>query len=245
MKSATSPASLVPLAFRKHKSSKSSSKSKTKSKLSNTNGSPLSVSLGTFSPPFDVVNELSVNRDDYVGNDPFTISYVPSFLRTCIDRVRARVVSVSKPGLAITCACCITYGIRLISHHPDIKELLRLKEQLDLIDSSNINMDDLEELAAWFRSFPITVPSHSAYTARKHNIYLPEHLKLELFDLGSELGTGGTSLATLAIMVTMADQTRVILAEHAELLNYSIDAFLRRVQIRVKVGTALLESLSP
>lgn len=239
---ATKPNQLVPISF----IPRSSRPKLKRSAFGNSPNNPpsQSLSLGKFSPPFDLLSELALNRDEYVGTESFTILDVPSYLRTCIDRTRARVISLSKPGLAITCAACITYGIRLISQHPDVKELMRLKEELDMIEGKNIPLDDLEELNSWFRSFSICIPSHTAYTSSRSNIYLTEYLKLELFDLGSELGTSASKLATLAIMVTMADQTNIILMEHATILNQTIDTFLRRIQTRLKVGKILLEDLT-
>lgn len=190
-------------------------------------------------PAFDVIAELSTNRDAYTGGEAFALCQFPATLRTCADRLRQAVPASKKPGLSPTIACCISNGVMVIASHEDIRSLLSVKSRLDSVsDAADAGL--VEEIGTWFTRFPLGVDNSSLSSVYRQNISLPEDVKSPACDLSSELGVSASALCTMAVMVTLATQP-AMLPTHHERLNRTVDAFFRRVRIRSKAAVVLLE----
>lgn len=203
---------------------------------------PTAVSMkpSSYSPPFDVVQELSANRDTYVGDQQATIYQFPSYLRTCLDRVRARVDAASKPGLSIALSCCTSAGLQVLVKSPVIKSLLALKEEFDLCDE--VDAWTSEELANLFRSFSLSIPDSTLSDSRKQNLSIPDHLRSSLGSLSSDLGMSFSALVILCIMIALADQSAVLEERQRELVA-GVELFLRRAQVRLRILQVLVDEL--
>lgn len=196
-----------------------------------------------FRPIFDLISELSHNREAYQGSEAFTLCFVPSYLRTCLERVRARVgqVATSKPGLSVTVAACIDYGTSAIHGQDDVARLIDIKNELDLMDG--VKADYLDQVVGWIRGFNMAVPNaNGAHSVKRMNIFLNEYLKMRLFDMASDLGMSASNLSTIATMYAIADQPG-ILPEHSELLHAGVYSFIRQVKLRTSMAKALTDWL--
>lgn len=206
----------------------------------NARTSALRFDRASWRPPFDITSELATSRDDYSGDIPVTIYALPSYLRTSLDRVRARVVDTSKPGLSPTITACLSCGISILGAQPDIRGLLSLKEQLDLTEDVDAWLAD--DIAAVFGSFRLGASDRAMSGATRVNILVTERIKNAVSSLATDIGASFSSLASIATMIALHDQPAV-LKERREEMETSIDAFLRRAKIRLKVLSALIEVL--
>lgn len=195
-----------------------------------------------FGPPFDVVHELTHNRSAYVGDEWLSFPYFPSYLRTCLDRVRRACSDETgtRPGLAVTVSCCLTYGLTVLAHDPDVGALLQMKERLDAASSTDV--ESLEELAEWFRGFSLGTLDISGSGGHRQNITVPPHVRSQLCEFSADLGTYSSSLGVLAMSITLADQT-ALLPQRKDELSTAIDRFFKRVITRRRVAEVWLESL--
>lgn len=130
----------------------------------------------SWRPPFDITEELASNRETYAGTEPVTIYTFPTYLRTCLDRVRSRVVSTSKPGLSPTITACLSSGISILGAQTEIRELLSLKERFDLIDNADAWLVD--DLAAVFNFFPLSTSDRSMAGSGRQNVQLTSGVKI-------------------------------------------------------------------
>lgn len=220
----------------------SSSKPSAKSHIQSHNrvGGVAPLNPLTFVPPFDVLTELADNKDQYSGDEQQTIYNFPDYLRTALDRVRARVVTTSKPGLSPTITCCMSYGLEALSACEDVKTLLALRDRCDLTDNPDSWL--VEEVAAIFRFFPLTLPDYSLSLSHKQNVALTESVKKDTAKISSDLGTSFSAIAILSVMITLVDQP-CVMKERRENIQRIIDGFLRRAKIRRGVMEALLDTV--
>lgn len=196
-----------------------------------------SLNPDTFVPPFDVLNELAHNKEQYVGDQYQTIYGYPSYLGTSLDRIRARVITTNKPGMLPTITCCLSYGLETLGSHPDVVSLIMLKERFDLLE--NVDSDLNDEVATVLRSFPLAIPDLAFSRCTKQNVALTETLKKEVYRIAGELGVSFSVVVILSLMVTLADQPSV-LKDRRDMINQCLERFLIRVKIRAKLIEALL-----
>lgn len=212
--------------------------SRSRSGSRNGNGRIAATDPREFALPFDLISELTTRREEYKGTEMFTLCFIPSYLRTCLDRVRARVVSADRIGLSVTAAACIDYGLTQVEKHPDIVRILEIRTKLHMLE--RVDAENLQEVLDWLQAFPISVPnSGGAAAVKRMNISLSEHLRMRLSELSGDLGTSKSALATLAIMHTLSEQP-CILPEHEASLRDGVDGFVRRVKIRAGIAEVLV-----
>lgn len=165
----------------------------------------------------------------------------PAFLRTCVDRIRSRAaeLSSSRPGISPAVTCCMMYGLQLIAGNAEVREMLQMKAQLDAVSSDDLDAGDVDELAGWFRSFPLSVPDDRMIGVRRLNVNMPSIAKQMLHELSGELGASASTLAVIAVGVGIQTQP-AMLEGHRESLDKMVDVFFRRVARRKRVAEGLL-----
>lgn len=191
--------------------------------------------------PFDLLEELESNRDEYKGTEPLTLYMMPGYFKTCLDRVRSRVVDGSKPGLSVTCAACITYGIKALAAHGDILELVKMKDRLNRVD--NVSAIEVEELAMWFRTFPLWTPNTMTTGGRRQNILIGEYLKMDITEVSEELGMSSSSLAITAISIALCELRDILLPDHIMMLSEAANGLMSRLKMRRRVAEMLIQML--
>jgi hypothetical protein len=190
--------------------------------------------------PFDLLEELESNRDEYKGTEPLTLYMMPGYFKTCLDRVRSR-VGDGKPGLGVTCAACITYGIKALVAHRDIVELVKMKDKLNRVD--NVSAIEVEDIAMWFRMFPLWVPNATTTGGRRQNILIGEYLKMDITEVSEELGMSASSLAITAISIALCELKDILLSDHITMLSEAANGLMSRLKMRRRVAEVLIQML--
>ncbi len=196
---------------------------------------PGSLDPSTYRPEFDAISELAYNRDYYSGEHQLSVYSFPSYLRTCLDKIRAHSAQVgdSKPGISAAISCCVYYGMQCIQSNDDVKELLKIKEQLDLDD--NLDSEYAEELAVWFRSFTMSVLDGSGTGSKRQSVYMPQELKQSVCAFSGEIGVGYSVTVTIAAMTTLSLQNHIS-KENKSLLDTAVDRFYHRIGLRREIA---------
>lgn len=200
-----------------------------------------STDPSTFRPEFDAISELAYNRDQYTGEHQLSIYSFPSYLRTCIDKIRAHAGQMStsgKPGISAAIACCVYHGMKCLQSNDDIKELIRLKEQFDLDDKLNTRY--AEEIAIWFRSSTISVLDGSGTGTKRQSLYVPEELRQSVCSFSTEIGVVYSVTVTIAAMITLSLQNHIS-KENKALLESAVDAFYDRMSLRREFAEVLMK----
>jgi hypothetical protein len=200
---------------------------------------------GLFLPPFDVIEQLTNEKDRYVGEKGsegnISIYHIPSIVSTNLERMRARVVSVNKVGLSPAIACCASYGISVLSRDAAICELAQRKADLNNLDSVLIrSADDYNEVATLLQRFEIGIPDMGGHAVKKTNVKLPLWLKQAVSGLANDTGCSAWALLILACMVTLSIQPQTV-DGHKEVLQTYVEKFLRRVVFRNRIAATLME----
>lgn len=201
-------------------------------------GRPASMHPDEMVPAFDVVHQLSKHPDRHHGDSSLSILGFPGFLRTNLDRIRAHVDPY--PSVSKTVCCCISGGLTGISRNEQIQGLIDLKLRFDRMPAE-ADTDDLEDVAMWFRSFPLGIPNPTFSAARRLNVAITEPVKGRLQEMADRLGLSQSSLAGLAVMVVLADQTQTAKRDR-QTLEKILSLFVARIRRRQRVGEVLLES---
>lgn len=196
------------------------------------------ASLAALAASIDVAEELAEDKDAYTGEEWFTITSLPSYLRPNLDRIRRRVDP--RPGMGPTVACCLEHGLKSITSRDEIQGLLKLKETMDRTTWDSASF--AHQIDEWYRSFLTGVDVGSGTKAGRQNIAIPKHTKIALSEAASDLGMAATQLAVLSITSTMSYQPDVIPTD-ADTMARTVAGFLRKVEVRRRMGEAMLTAL--
>jgi hypothetical protein len=200
------------------------------------------------SPGFDILTELSENRDAYKGGDvQLTIYKFPSSLVTILSQVSIRVPLVNnsnKPGLSITALCALNHGFNVIQSNSSIHNLLTIRERFDEVGAGAGTKDSwlVEGVSNIFQSFPLSVIDNPMGLPKSLNIHIGDGLKRAIFKFKQELGIEFSALATMCIMITLMDLD-FILDERREEMKASIERFFRAVKVRTRIFEVLMSEL--
>lgn len=200
------------------------------------------LSFISNSPDFDLLKELQQNKDDYTGAEFLSLYNFPSYLRTNLDRARARVEAVTKPGLGVAISCCTGYGLASIYSNEYVKTFLQIKNTFDLIQDTGGDAYDLEELSSWFHRFEVSTPNPNMSGIKKQTIPLSDPIKRSLLSLKSELGCEASPLCIMAVTITLSIQPTTLI-QHRDMMLETINIFYRRLERRVRVAEAFLQTL--
>jgi hypothetical protein len=200
--------------------------------ISAQNLTPSSFSPSSFSPAFDMVLELTNNREHYIGKEQSTVYGLPTYIQTCIDRVRYR-VEPEPPGISTTFCCAVHHGLSVIETSDIIDNLITLRRQMEDISAPALT---LEHLLEWFRKFPISIPDGFGTGTVNLNIYSPEHIKHRVGNLKNRLGATVSSLLAISCMVGLSEQTSIILPEHKLDLDRAIKGLWGNASLRLELA---------
>ena len=115
----------------------------------------------------DMAYELSCSRERFVGEETFSVYGLPKYLRTCIDRLRRRVVSPSAaPSVSVTVGCLISYGLDTLSRSEYYARLIELKQKFDDVEGDDGT--GLDELSRYFNDFEMTIVDMAGTGACSH-----------------------------------------------------------------------------
>lgn len=200
------------------------------------------LSFISTSPDFDLLQELRDHKEDYTGTEFLSLYNFPSYLRTNLDRARARVESVTKPGLGVAISCCTGYGLASIYSNPHVKSYLEMRETLSLTQDTGGDAYDIQELEDWFNRFEFSSPNPNMSGIKKQTIPLSDPIKRSLLALKSELGCEASPLCIMAVTITLSVQPTTLI-QHRQMMIDAIEIFYRRLERRVRVAEALLQTL--
>lgn len=219
-------------------------------------GVPVSVSASTgawspfltsnFRPSFDVVAELSTNRDRYMTpqgtpSSPVTIYGFPQYLLTLLLRVRSAVEEGSRPGLSPTICCCLEHALDVLRSHPEVQELLVLRERHIRTPTTRM-IYEYEQISAILRDFDISVPDRAGMRPIRQNLTLTEGVKKELSVLAGELGVSLSSLCIIGVVITLSQQPEVFESRRAE-MREDVETFFERVAARKRMYEDVLAGI--
>jgi hypothetical protein len=188
------------------------------------------VSASEFSEPFDLLSELEANGEAHRGDKWMSVNKCPNFVRSSLDRVRARAMP-PKPEVGLAIACCIHFGVRRFYGSPDIQDFMAERQRA--LTADDLDADDQEELLAWFRRCRLSVPDWSDSEFRQQNVLIVESTKKQLGHLAAEIGTSSSVLATFALMDALADQPGVLPA-HRDAMRAAVEGFHARMRKRAR-----------
>lgn len=206
-----------------------------------------SSSPDTFSTPFDLLQELSTNREEYASDEVQLTAYkFPGSLLMVIDQTRQQVPltsTSSRPGRNPTINACLSHGVGILSQHKDIKAIFKLRSQLlEMLNGPNGRSKDVQlakEIWNIFERFLWV--GHDSET-RKQGLHLPEKLKQAVFAVKSDLGLSLDSIVILCIQLALHDQ-EWIHPEQQEEMKQSCDKFFRMMRVRRRMFEVLLAEL--
>lgn len=204
------------------------------------------VQPSLFASEFDVIEELSFNRERYTAygdsKAQVTIYGVPSLVSYNIERLQQKIQP--KIGTHPIVACCASYGVVQLYKNNHTRDLGDFREAL--LDDSIANNEtigrDLLEFYSLLKSFKIEIPDDSGgLRSEKSNYLIPEWLDQNLGGLASRLGAPKSSLMIICIMYTLATQESTPKYQKKQLMR-AIDIFLCRVEFRKQIASLLLKA---
>lgn len=217
-------------------------KSYIKSRKATPDGADLIVmDVDAFRPNFDVVYELTHNRDAYKGDEKLTIYGWPKSYKTAVDLVRSYVGkdrSAGKPGTLLTLACCTAGSMPWWTDYTDPQDLSELQEELNL--DRTVDVYYREEATAWFGSFSVSmIDVIGSGTKMEQDVLLPKHLKAQVGEIAEGLGVSSSVVLGLSVAITLSEQPCVP-DEYRTQFDRTIDVFMQRVKLRIRVARMLL-----
>ncbi len=194
--------------------------------------------------PVDVVDELSEPRRSWCGDGQrsLTLRGVPAIVRISVDRLRARAENTdADPSINTTLAVCIGAGVQDLYSLPAVQELLGLKREVDLLDST-VAAEGLNVVHGFFSACKISIVDLAAAGSARYTVALAEDLRGYVKGMATGLGVGVGEMSTLCAMDTLQFQADV-LPEHRRQMAEAVRAFLRQVRLQVRFGKVLVEEL--
>lgn len=199
-----------------------------------------------YSP--DILESLTGDLDPYTGTENFTIYGVPSYVRGSIERCQIQSkLSMNlesprqrKPGIGATTTLIITHGLTSLSAHPSFKSAVSLRESI-AVSPDGFGFD---EVYSWMSQFPLNLADVSSTKTGQFNIFTTPQLKSQVSAAASDLGLSASSIALLSIYFALSTQPpEAVLSSHRDFMQESVNLFLRRLDIRVRMGKVLLDAL--
>lgn len=199
-----------------------------------------------YSP--DILSSLTSDLDPYTGTENFTIYGVPSYVRASIDRCRYQsqlsmhvdTPRHRKPGIGAATTLIISHGLTSLSAHPSFKAAVSLRESV-AISPDGFGFD---EVYSWMSQFPLNLADVSATRTSQFNVFTTPALKSQVSAAASDLGLSASSIALLSIYFALSTQPpEAVLPSHRDFMQESVNLFLTRLDIRVRMGRVLLDAL--
>lgn len=190
-----------------------------------------------------LVSELSQNREQYIGEEFFTLSFCPNYISYNIDRIRAYThekdnYTQPQPGAFVAMSAAIHWGLRVLIRSDVSKKMLEVKKAVVLAQGKHPWV--LEHLDDFFGKDPISLPNESGAGGKKRNIKIPRTLGTILAELSKDLGCSKSNIALIAMLITLSEQPQTI-PQHAKIMANTVDMFFKRLEFRTKVARLILE----
>jgi hypothetical protein len=198
------------------------------------------ASLTEFSADFDILAELTDNRERYtvhIGDNSPQLTLYNFPYANIIAAIRAQFgATQDRPGVHPTIACAIHHGLSIIVANPDIQAFLALRERFSKAPTATKG-NIIKLVGAWFNQFPLGLPSE---VAGKINIRIPLDIHGALGELSNDLGMASNKIATLACLIAFSDQSCVN-ADFRRSMQEALGIFLEMIHLRVTSTKALLK----
>jgi hypothetical protein len=198
-------------------------------------------SVGYGTEEFDIIDELTVNRDQYsVGPEDkcYNLSMLdfPSLCTIAVNGIKARMGLTSvRIGVHTIISCCIANAIAIVDARNDTRRTLESRERFDL---SNPDADGyiITQLNKWFDQFAGEI----VFSGERQNIKLPLGVGSSLSELAKGLGLSNPTMAVVCSMITLCTQPSVN-RHHRAAMSGHVEDFYRTVQVRIDGIDALME----
>jgi hypothetical protein len=198
----------------------------------------------TFSPDFDLIHELTMHRDRYIGPEWVAVHVLPAYLRTCLERVATAVGLADpapKPGMNPLVSACVAQGLYVIRGHSDVAATFAIRDRLHT--ATTIAPEDAEELATFLRTFRLSASDTTGAGSGRLNIAMPGYIKAALNETSNDLGISASQMIVLCAQVVLRDQPAV-LADRQRMLQAAVGRFFDRVALRRQVVERWFEWIS-
>lgn len=185
--------------------------------------SPDGILLPDPGAPFDLLAAMRADRrlDSAARTESVRMFNFPAYLSLNLRRVLAR-DRTQRGNTAQALGCLIWHGIARYLALPAVKGFTEALSGLELDDDVPARV--AEQIEGWKRGlrFSIVDPTHSMGVEKSRSFRVAESVHSELFDLAGKLGLPGGVLATMCVMVGLADQPGV-LREHGQYMAAAVD----------------------
>lgn len=209
-----------------------------------------SMDPDSFAASFDLLHELANNRDEYQSDEvQLTCYHFPSSLLMLVDQTKEQVpkgVHLSRPSRNAVITCCLSYGMGVLSKHEDVKELFRLKRQMNVLTSGGNGHTHTEDAvlakSIWdvFQKWGVSYRESSEDS--RQGLYLSKTLKQAVFGIKTDLSLSLDSLVSICLQIALHEQDWV-LAEMRTSMEGNIGQFFRAARIRRQIFQVLLREL--
>ena len=188
----------------------------------------------------DVIDELENNRENYTPASGERLNYItlrnfPAICKSNINRLRQRVEHY-KPGMLPSIAVCINGGLKSLFESNQVNSLLGLRSRFESAELHKLDSELQNLISKWFFQFEIDLPSSDD----RINVPLPQVIFVPLSTLSDELGISNPALSVICIMITLSNQSEVVV-EDREIMDRYVQAFWKRSSIRARTTKAILE----
>lgn len=201
-------------------------------------GDESAAAITQFEQPFSIVAELSINREAYIGGEPFTVSGLPNYVAYSIERVKEDVAG--KVHTSPVISCCIFSALGMVIERDVISDLIGFKRKLNKV--RGVRADLAVMIHSILKTIPLAIPT-DMLGATKPRIRIPEETRTKLNDTALDLGMPSSTLAVMCVLEALENQQSV-LPDHRKLMTKGIAGFYERIDLQNAVAEALLGVLS-
>lgn len=188
-----------------------------------------------------IISELEENYSLYYiekrpGVDWINLTSLPGFMRTTLDKLKAKVHLPRIPGLHPTLCCCMCHGLPIIRANRHIKALLAAKQRFEEMEQQGSPREEF--ISQYFRS-PLDVGIESG---KRQNVAVPEELKKSIAGLAIDTGIPESALGVLSAMAILARQSGVP-ENYRERFSTKVEQLYSLVEMKVIGAEAMIDAL--
>lgn len=202
----------------------------------------------SFAASFDLLHELSNNRDEYNSDEvQLTCYHFPSYLLMLVDQTKEQVpkgIHLSRPSRNAVITCCLSHGMGVLSKNEHISELFRLKRRMNVLTAggNGHNEDAVLAKSIWDVFQKWSVASRDSSDDSRQGLYLSKNLKQAVFGIKTDLSLSLDSLVSICLQISLHDQDWVM-GEIRRDMDSNIQQFFRAARIRRQIFEILLGEL--
>lgn len=191
----------------------------------------------TFRPEFDLIAELTESPSTYRGDSYLGFRSFPAYLRTSLERISHR--TPTRPSLSMTTTAAIHGGLHELQGSDVFDRYRSARASFYDLPASTPGLA-LEQVASWFRSFPL--PTISSPQGRRFGVRLTEPLHIRLSDTAELMGTSTAALSILCAAICLAHQPEVN-RDHRRSIETAVKVFEQQIAVSEEIGEALVDVL--